>query len=326
MPIRCLARYTRATLTPIDSATSRASKPRTTCRSKIWQSFKFAVCLTRLDVLAQISNVPVLNQASNALFVVWAGPVDFWFNVLPVSFFGGGPPVSPTNEVFWNVTISQGVNNLSNAVVWLYARGARSFLVPNVDDVSRQPVVISNPTKESNLDVLRQRVRQFNTALAQALESLGQSLPDVRIVNPDVFALMTSFIDHPADYGMTKAFPAAMQDPSLGNKGFDGPGANYVFWDQFGHPTTKGNRLIAAGFLASLTQDSPERLSLDRTGAQLVVRMEKLLIGRVYSLQASPNLRDWREAFGFSATSGTNQFTGFALDTPASFYRLSWSP
>jgi phospholipase/lecithinase/hemolysin len=292
-------------------------------------SNNFAVAAyTTLDVLARISNFPAPNNASNALFVIWAGPVDFYNPVLPSTAWapGAGPFVSPTNDAFWNVLITQGVNNLSNAVVSLYAKGARSFLVPNVDDLSRQPVVISNQTKESLLDVLRQRVQQFNAALAQVLGSLGQSWPDVRIINPDFFGLISAFIDHPADYGMTKPYPAAMQDPALGNKSLNGPGADYVFWDAYGHPTTKAHALIAARFLADLTQAKPESLSLTHSGDQLNVQMEKLLIGRAYSLEVSPDLANWKTVLAFNASTGTNLWSQPSNEGVASFFRLIWPP
>ena len=45
--------------------------------------------------------------------------------------------------------------------------------------------------------------------------------------------LINGFIDHPEDHGMTKTYPAAMQDPALTDRSMTGPGANYVFWDEW---------------------------------------------------------------------------------------------
>jgi phospholipase/lecithinase/hemolysin len=196
--------------------------------------------------------------------------------------------------------------------------------VPNCDDVSRQPAVIRTHNEETRAG-LQGRVLQLNAALASALATLDQSLPDLRIVSPDAFGIIGSFIEHPEEYEMTKTYPAAIQDEGLIDRSFSGPGADYVFWDEYGHPTSKAHALIAARFLSVLMQARPERLRLVRTDQGLNVRMEKLLVGRAYSLQSSPNLTDWREVFAFNATTGTNEFPVPASSPPAAFFRLSWS-
>src|SRR5262249_24128319 len=154
-----------------------------------------------------------MNDSSNALFVVWAGPVDFYFHILPYSD-GWGITVPPTNDHFWDIAIADSINNLSNAVVRLYALGARSFLVPNIDDVSRQPVVVRTQTAATRAS-LQKRVQEFNAALAQSLASLDHLLTEVRIVSPDAVTVFSDLIDHSAKYGLTKAYPAAWQDPAL---------------------------------------------------------------------------------------------------------------
>jgi phospholipase/lecithinase/hemolysin len=138
------------------------------------ESNNFAVAGSRtLDMLGQVSNLPLPSNASNALFALWGGPIDFYYNILAENQ-GWGPFVSPTNSVFWDFNVAEGVNNLSNAVALLYAKGGRSFMVPNIDDVSRQPVMISSQTSETLLG-LQQRVKQFNAALAEMLASLDRS-------------------------------------------------------------------------------------------------------------------------------------------------------
>jgi hypothetical protein len=72
-------------------------------------------------------------------------------------------------------------------------------------------------------------------------------------------------------------------------------------------------------------QTRPERLRLVSAGEGLKVLMEKLLVGRAYSLQTSANLTDWREVFAFNATTGTNEFPVPSSNPSAAFFRLSWS-
>jgi phospholipase/lecithinase/hemolysin len=277
---------------------------------------------TTSNVLGRIINFPRSNNASNALFVVWAGPVDFYWHL--GEGIWGVPFASPTNDVVWNSVIAQGVNNLSNAVANLYAKGGRSFLVPNVDDVSRQPVVITWDNEETRSGV-RQRVQQFNSALAHALASIDQAHPDLRIVNPDAFGLFSDFIDNPPKYGMTISYPAAMQDDGLTDQSFTGPGADYVFWDQFGHPTTKGHSFIAADFMNALTNARPEKLSVVTTSNSARLTLGKLLIGRTYTVQKSSNLATWQDVYPFTATAGTNQWLDVASGAAAQFYRLVWA-
>jgi phospholipase/lecithinase/hemolysin len=219
--------------------------------------------------------------------------------------------------------VAQGVGNLSNCVVSLYLKGARSVLVPNVDDVSRQPVVIKWLSDEIRTGV-QNRLQQFNAALAQALNSLDQAYRDLRIVSPDAFGLFSDFIDHSTNFGLTVSYPAAIQDDGLVDKSFTGPGADYVFWDEYGHPTTKAHAFIATNFMNALTNARPERLSLAATSGSATLNMNKLLIGRNYTVQRSGDLVSWQEAFSFTATAGTNQWQESSNVGAPTFYRLSW--
>jgi hypothetical protein len=291
------------------------------------EAFNYAVSASATFDLTNQVTVFVNRYAShattsNALFAVWAGPVDFYWHLGQGVF--GVPLDSPTNDAVWNSVIAQGVNNLSNIVVRLYGRGARSFLVPNVDDVSRQPVVITWLSQEIRSGV-QQRVKQFNAALSQALNSLDQAYPDLRIVSPDAFGLFSDFIENPPKYSMTISYPAAMQDPNLSNQSFTGPGADYVFWDQYGHPTTKGHSFICANFMNALTNARPEKLSVATTNNSTVLSLNKLLIGRNYTVQLSSDLATWQDAYLFTATVGTNQWLDLASGEAARFYRLVWA-
>jgi phospholipase/lecithinase/hemolysin len=172
---------------------------------------------------------------------------------------------------------------------------------------------------------IQARVKQLNASLAQAFTHLDQSYPDLRLVSPDAFGLFSAFIDSSAEFGMTVSYPAAMQDDGLSNRSFTGPGADYVFWDQYGHPTAKGHAMIAQRFLQTLTNAVPERLALATSGSTATLTMGKLLIGRNYVVEASDDLKHWSGAYPFTATSGTNEWNGIITNS-AQYYRLAWQP
>jgi phospholipase/lecithinase/hemolysin len=283
---------------------------------------------TTTNVLNRVRSFSVPAGASNALFVVWAGPVDFYWHLGPDVFSTATAAAiftSPTNDQAWQSMIAPGVNNLSNCVANLYSKGARSFLVPNVDDVSRQPVVITWHSEDTRTG-LQQRVKQFNSALAQAISSLDQTYPDLRIVSPDAFGLFSDFIDYPTNYDLTVTYPAAMQDDGLVDQSLNGPGADYVFWDQYGHPTTKTHGYIAANFMNALTNARPEKLTVITTNNSRMLNASKLLIGRAYVVQASENLTNWQDVYPFTAIAGTNQWTDSTVGGTTRFYRLAWNP
>jgi phospholipase/lecithinase/hemolysin len=283
---------------------------------------------TTTNVLNRVSSFTVPASASNALFVVWAGPVDFYWHLGPDVFStatAAATFTSPTNDAAWLTMISHSVNNLSNCVAILYSKGVRSFLVPNVDDVSRQPVVITWHSEETRTG-LQLRVKQFNCALAQAISSLDQTYPDLRIVNPDAFGIISAFIDNPPKYGMSVSYPAAMQDDGLTDTSFTGPGADYVFWDQYGHPTTKAHGYIAANFMNALTNARPQKLNMVATSNSVSLNLSKLLIGRTYSVQASSDLTSWQDVYHFTAIAGTNQWIDSTVGASTRFYHLTWKP
>jgi hypothetical protein len=52
--------------------------------------------------------------------------------------------------------------------------------------------------------------------------------------------------------------------------------------------------------------------------------LSKLLVGRSYTIQTSSDLAAWQDAYSFSATVGTNQWTDTVSSGTSRFYRLAW--
>jgi hypothetical protein len=93
------------------------------------------------------------------------------------------------------------------------------------------------------------------------------------------------------EFGFTKTDIAAWHDDNLLDKSFNGPGSNYLFWDNV-QPSSAFHALMAQGFEADLTTTRVE-LSWHATGPILSVR--NLRLGRSYCLERSADLMDWTE-------------------------------
>ena len=75
------------------------------------------------------------------------------------------------------------MGNLSNAVVTLYAKGARAVLAPNTVDVTEIPTINYLPSILRGY--LRGKVLQFNIELALALDRIQTTLPQPRLYRVD---------------------------------------------------------------------------------------------------------------------------------------------
>lgn len=266
--------------------------------------------------LLQVQQFAPPTNAATSLFVVWAGGNDFIHN------FAQG-----LNDTFWNGLINQSVANLSNAVVRLYADGARLVVVPNQVDLSRIPLVLDSgqpflPLLEA---YLQGKVKQFNTTLAAALADVARTRPDLQLVNLDVYGKFDTLLGNLGSNGFTRADPDALSDTALADKSFTGPGADYVFWDPI-HPTTRAHALVADWMYSALPVVEPplETLNLAFNGGGLQLNFTNLRPGQLYTLQTSSNLVDWADAGTLSATNAAQTWSG-TLDFDAqSFFRLKW--
>ena len=263
------------------------------------------------NALAQVQQFVAPSNASQSLFVVWSGGNDFIHN------FTNG-----ISEVFWTNLIARSVGNLSNAVVQLYADGARTIVVPNQVDLSRIPLVLDSGYPTSVFAYLSNKVSQFNGGLGSALTAIAQSKPGLQLVTPDVYARFNDLLANLAAGGFTKADPDALNDPALADKSFTGPGSNYVFWDAI-HPTTKAHALIAQWFYEALPQTASQpQLSIAANGGPLQLTLGNLLVGQVYTVQTSTNLSAWSDFTTLNATNAVQEWSAPFSSSPLEFFRL----
>ena len=197
------------------------------------------------DTFGQVRRFDPPSDLSNSLCVVWAGGNDFlqeydkhWFD-----------------DAGWDEQTAYSVSAVSNAVVALHAKGAKFVLVPNTVDVTQIPTI--NYLPDFVRDYLRGKVRLFNTRLEGALAAIEIQLPDLHLYRCDVFTKLNWLLSHAKAYGYTEKNIDALADLTLLDKSFDGPGANYMFWDPV-HPTTKAHAIVADWFHARVAPLHPE--------------------------------------------------------------------
>jgi phospholipase/lecithinase/hemolysin len=263
------------------------------------------------DTYGQAAGFAAVADISQSLFVVWAGGNDFLQEYDQYWFDDAG----------WDQQTAYSVRNLSNAVVNLQAKGARFILVPNTVDITEIPTL--NYLPDLLRDYLRSKVQLFNQRLATALDDLQAAHPDLKLFRCDTFAGEKALLNNYRAYGFTEENIDALADVTLLDKSFDGPGANYVFWDPI-HPTTKTHAIVADWFHAAVAPMNP-RLALKPKATQLELAFSQVHVTQTYTLQRTTNLTGWADVQTFLCVSNS-QTLPLTNTLPHAFFRLKWSP
>ena len=273
----------------------------------------FAVGGSRVDdVLNQVNAFIAPTNAQFSLFHLWAGYTDFY------------DTDSLTNDLVWNGRIRTRVNTISNAVTKLYAKGARTIVVPNVFDRSHDPDFITLWKNDSTSQMLySERINSFNSALAVALGAIDNAKPDLRLLTFDFHSKFDELTTNFALYGFTKANPNALNDPSMTNTSFSGPGEDYLYWDGH-HATSKAHSFFADWNGQTISHSILEKMDFRVVGNSLELQAKKLQIGRAYVLQSSSDLISWEDLQSFDAVAGTNEWPATLGNVTATFFRLKY--
>ncbi len=259
---------------------------------------------TTLDLLSQIAGAPASTNPRSALFAVWSGGNDFLQNVS-----GNGE-----NDAAWNLTISNAVLNISNAVATLYAGGAREMIVANLPNLGKIPELSGSGSFTNYIDT---KVQLFNNSLGTAVTNLMQGHSGLRIYLMNANQEFTNVYDSPITYGFTVISIGALQDPNLTDMSFNGPGANYLFWDPI-HPTTKMHAMIG-----TLADDLVGvRLNLSGKAPNLNLTVSNLYPGLQYTIQGSTNLSTWTNYQTFTAASTNLSMNVTNGPGQAAYYRV----
>jgi phospholipase/lecithinase/hemolysin len=274
------------------------------------------------NLVTNINAFAAPPDASNALFIVWVNNADFVHNMSQHT------PYTSNNIAAWTNAINRSLTNHHQAVQTLYAKGARTLIMPNAVDITKVPFYVALPAAEKSF--VRQRIVDFNAAFAALLAQARASMPGIAIHSPDIFALLDELLVRAGDYGLTNALDDrgltvdALTDESLTDKSLNGPGASYIFWDYM-HPTARTSAVIADEVQQLL---SPAHISALAIGGSNLLSVANIPIGRSGVVEGSANLADWTTEANFESVSSTQMLVVPATG-PLRFYRLhfpfAWS-
>ena len=171
-----------------------------------------------------------------ALFAIFSGANDY------LAASADNPPVP-----------SVVVGNIVKAVQKLYALGARDVMVLNLPDLGLIPLV---PAELKG--TLSQLTLAHNFLLAQALNALAASLPDLRLIPVDVYSFTNELAAQPgADLTPALSFPDALclftAPASCPNVGTFDVDPKFFFWDAE-HPTTATHAALGEFLYSKLVQ------------------------------------------------------------------------
>lgn len=174
-------------------------------------------------LLTQVQSIlpPHVQIEAHALTVLWAGANDYLQGVIDST----GP-----------------VDNITQAMEVLIAKGARKFLVANLPNLGQLPSVRTS----ANSDRLNQLTQAHNQRLRRSLKQLHQQYPDVQIAMLDANTLYREAITDPAAFGFTNVISACLaSDRPCGQPD------QFLFWDGI-HPTTKAHHILGKAAFSAI--------------------------------------------------------------------------
>jgi phospholipase/lecithinase/hemolysin len=212
-----------------------------------------------VEVLAQRQGIPVANNWSyfdddsaslvnnlqhfttpippTALVVVWCNCSDI--------FDQANNGVTSTSQ--WTAAINQDQTSELNAIGQLYAKGARTLIMPTPVDLSLVPGFDLNDTP-AYLTTIHQESIAYSIAFSNTLNQARAAYPGLVIYEPNFFGLLNNVTANAASYGLTNALYAGEDIDAMDALGTaartNGLGDNYVFWDYL-DPTAKFHEIIA---------------------------------------------------------------------------------
>jgi len=273
---------------------------------------------TSTSMVASVFNftAPSGVNMSNILFVIWVNNADLFYPA-----FNNG-----TDMNAWTNAMNVSLTNHFKAITNLYAKGARTLIMPNAVDISTIPAFNSS----GNTNFVHQRCLDYNVAFTNTLNRArtNSNYPGLTIYMPDFFTLLTNILAYPASYSVTNALSPKghsidVIDSSLSDMTTNGPGTNYIFWDPQ-DPTAKvhmwmGNtaqQFISPVRISQITAfNGSNRLDM----ANVPVGQNGLVIGRTNLL-----LGNWTTNVNNFNSTNTTQSVFVTPSGPRWFYRLKF--
>ena len=222
---------------------------------------------------------------ATSLYVFWSGSSD--------CFLMAGK--NDTNS--WMTDIHTATDSIAATVDLLYRQGVRTLVLPNSVDISKVPffsytfaTLVPDPSLVAPLIAhIHRQVPLFNAALAATISQLSAKYPALKLYAPDFYSQFDFLYDHPATYGVTRTDLDALEDSALTDKSFNGPGADYLFWDYL-HPTTRVHAAVASFVQQIVSPLQISRLTTTNTNTTVQFELVNLPIGRTGFLESSTNL------------------------------------
>jgi len=185
------------------------------------------------------------TKATNrSLYVVFGGANDYFS-------FLGGPVATPGLSAaqvtaLVNAQVMTTVGNLITDVKRLYALGARTFVVPNLQDLGNTPSYNSG----SERSIASQVSLAHNAELQSAMAALSHQL-HINIIMPDNYTADQAIEADPAKFGFTNVTTQC----KAGTTGLPGPvcatPSTFRYWDTV-HPSAAAHLLVAEDFASTI--------------------------------------------------------------------------
>lgn len=176
----------------------------------------------------------VASADANALYVVWAGPNDF---------FAGANMLSSS-------TSTTASTNLLNDISSLYQLGARQFFVPLMPNLGLTPAsTAAEAGTPGYKDAAALRTVEYNQLINAGLANLSGSLAGVQIQSFDTVAFMAAQaqIMQGQGFNTTDACVNTTAHTVCANPD------TYLFWDGV-HPTAAAHALLGEAFAAAVPE------------------------------------------------------------------------
>jgi phospholipase/lecithinase/hemolysin len=255
-------------------------------------------------------------DANTSLFVLWVNDADL------VDYMISTFPTYGLDPIRWNNNVSSSLANHQTIIQTLYAKGARTLIMPNAVDIGKIPQY--NGLSGSQKTFIRQGVIAYNSSFATILNQAMASLPGLKIYMPDMFALLDNMVANPSGYGLINVTSDAIADRLTSP--LDGTGAYYLFWDPW-NPTAKALEVMADTIQQMI---SPVRIStitwLNGSNRLDIANVPIGLGGFVDGMNAVSG--NWTSVTNFTSTAAT-QAVFVPASGPRQFYRLrfpfAWS-
>lgn len=266
------------------------------------------------NLVADVTRFTAPPDANTALFLVWVCDADFVYDLNHID----PPYTTNTSLAAWTNAINQSLTNHWQAIQTLYAKGARTLVMPNAVDITEVPYY--SYLAASDKTFVRQRVLDFNAGFDAVLARARAALPGLVVREPDVRSVLDDMVAHPANYGLSQTTIDAIDDPALTNKSLNGPGTNYLFWDYL-DPTA-----MVQARIADIAQESISPVTISgftpMNGSNRL-DMANVPIGRNGFLLASADLVNWVSGQTLASTNAS-QSIFVPISGPWHCYRLAF--